>query len=834
MLRWLVAATILVLGSQAGNTQLGTLPFSGAQSQLPYNIVTDFGAACNGDMQQVTATLTIGAGSNSLTSSTSLWVPGDQGKPIWVTGIGTAGATLQGTITYVSATNVTIGTNAITALSGSSQTVTWGTNDAAAFTGPSGFRATAVANQGNKQVVLTFPSGANCQFAGSAGDGIYTFAGVNNLIVSGYGASLTNMSQTQPMLFGGKGQYQDNLHSARTETVASGASCVTLKTQPQTNISNISSSGGTIRYTVASTAGYADGDTVYVRNVTGTTGLTNVATGLRWTRLIDGTTLDAFQSPGFAGTYTSGGTVGGDLTFLFVVGQPVVMTGYMLQNYWDIKTGYGFPSNQHWFEFLTVASVNSATQEVCFTTPLVNSYKSTWPQFNTGWAFEIDPGGPATLYALKSEWETTQEYRGFTLNPGTAQVIANGRSIKYKDMIITGAACAAPSQNVTHSYENVDMTSCNIEIDKLIGTLNVTGGTTRFWKFQSSSTNTMNATDHTVVVSMNGTPKVFNGDNVTFQCSGCSGSAGGFQPGAYAYGRSDETICLNCSITRGIQQGGLAQAVDNSGHTLCSMASGIITCPNDINTQINESVIRVVVPGSNNFFSGLLSSSSHFSVVDVTQDLTNIYIQTNLAGGFPSPASGGGVRNIVTHPAPKLTMTGSTGTGVAAQTIDPDNVANCPAQRPIYSCHIATYTGGASGTTAADTFPMWGILESLQMANVTPYGGAGSLSGNLSRFANWNVLTTGGSLVSFGTAPNGEAAINIKLPASCAVIADCTRELTPSGATNTQVGDALSAPPSGAWFGGFSNSGPNFSANTPSDSPQFSIRMLTDQGVVYP
>ncbi len=78
---------------------------------------------------------------------------------------------------------------------------------------------------------------------------------------------------------------------------------------------------------------------------------------------------------------------------LFTAGNYVVLTGFDLM-------GYGNPSNPQYFEFLKVLDVNSTTGVVTFSSPLMNSYLSTWPLCYGGSPTYLDQGGPATLYAL--------------------------------------------------------------------------------------------------------------------------------------------------------------------------------------------------------------------------------------------------------------------------------------------------------------------------------------------------------------------------------------------------------------------------------------------------
>src|SRR5262249_50127376 len=144
-----------------------------------------------------------------------------------------------------------------------------------------------------------------------------------------------------------------------------------------------------------------------------------------------------------------------------------LMTGFDIQGVW--KANYGYPPNLHYFDYVEVSSINATTGAVCFTTPLTNTYRSTWPHYADGSAFEVDQGGPATLYFLDPSWNTTVEYRGLRIEQNNFQTYAVGKSVTYKDVAFTGGNCGVPTQNLLWQAINVDMTNCNMEVDKLNG-----------------------------------------------------------------------------------------------------------------------------------------------------------------------------------------------------------------------------------------------------------------------------------------------------------------------------------------------------------------------------
>jgi len=571
-------------------------------------------------------------------------------------------------------------------------------------------------------------------------------------------------------------------------------------------------SQGNIRVSLNSTTGLTTGDTLFLNNIVGQGLLPQRSNGLFWIKVINGTDVDLFQMT-FDGAYTSGGTGGGDRTALFPVGSKIMVGGWANQAYYGAP--YSYPSNPHWFEYRTVVSVNSTTHQVCVDAPFANLYKDTWPQYNTGRnVFEVDQGGPATIYVLDPTWETTVEFKDLSLVTPNGQTTSNGRNITWRDAKMVGVHCAIPTQNVTHNWINVDASTCSIETDKIVGTWNITGGSIKKINVQSSSIDTINI-DGTTMESWFGSPKKLNITNSTATST--------IQVGTLAYGVSDESICTNCT-TPDFTRNTPVDQVDEASHPW-SMSGGIITIPNAFSAsgccQYAETQTRLLVPGHYVAWQGgggggtVAQAGRFFKVLDVTQDTVNTYVQTSEAGGFPTGAWTTNSLKIFPHPAPKLTVSFTGGSGNNALALN-----GCPAQAPMFSCQNFTYTGSATGGSTPGYSPtIWGVLDTFTFTNNVPFTGGGALGWTVTRFANWQVLKTDLTTTTFGATNM----INTKLPTPVGG----TRTLTPSGATGTQSLDSLTAPPTDAWFGG--NGQPIFTANTPSDSPQVTMTLRTDQ-----
>lgn len=567
---------------------------------------------------------------------------------------------------------------------------------------------------------------------------------------------------------------------------------------------------------------------------------------------------------------------------LFTANNYAIMTGFDLQGLWNIP--FGFPPNLHYFDYVLVSSVSSTLNcdgtngaSVSFlTTPLTNAYKSTWPNYNTGNNFEIDAGGPATLYYLDPSWNTTVEFRNLTIERPGNQIYAIGKSVIYRNSIFTGSLCAVPTQNQTWQAIGSYFSSCNLEVDKLVGSMVISGGSQHIIQVQSSSVNLLSVSNSTVD-QLQGTPKNFVGIDSTFTL---------FRPGAFAYGRSDSSVCTRC-IINSISMNGVADTGRGAGITnFYAMNSGVISYPNGTtvlavanngsgkprltvfstvgfatgaaanisNTcmvsingtsgsitvvdgthidllsatlgtvcatpqgYVSNTAPQWAVPGTNVFWTGPAGFETLFRIVDVTQDATNTYIQTNLAGGFPSVAGLSGLR---VHSAPKFTCPGCTGSDTSIASL-----AVAPVNAPLYSYQTYTFTG-LVGAVVQPKFTMLGNLSSLSINVTNAYVGAGALSFNVSQFNNWPILKFDGTFSNYAPIVNAKISGN--------------RAITLSGVSGTQSGDSGLVVPDAvqSWFVDQSNSGSIYSADVSGvcpgvNCPSVTITIQTDQGVVNP
>lgn len=203
--------------------------------QIFYNIVTDGGAACNGDVVTVTRTISIGRGARVLSVSEDTFANGDVGKAIGIPGAGNGGGRLLARIaSFINPQTIVLDRGAASGLSVVSKDITYGTDDAPMFMR---FNKWAIATQGTGQIVLSVPKGANCWFgsnnwSANVNLGNAWAAGIRNLLVEGAGATINSVGGAGFRL-GGRGVCQAGLDSAkgcsaRIETVQAGATRITL------------------------------------------------------------------------------------------------------------------------------------------------------------------------------------------------------------------------------------------------------------------------------------------------------------------------------------------------------------------------------------------------------------------------------------------------------------------------------------------------------------------------------------------------------------------------------------------------------------------------------
>jgi hypothetical protein len=698
------------------------------------------------------------------------------------------------------------------------------------------------------QVKLLGPSGGSCNVlsgtvsCNSNPNPLCPFIGIKTFLYDGQGGSLNFAANVLNSLGGGAGIRQNNSNSVPTASANIGDTCVTLLLQtPIVSVSAVSSNSGATELTVSSTSGYSNGQTVFINNISNTSSA--FFNGQQVIDVIDGTHLNLPSVP-FQSGYSGGAKIG-DVTSIFTVGNPVEMAGLDTQEVW--QSPFGFPPNPQFWEYLFVASINSGTGQVCFTGALTNKYLSTWPRYNSGNQFEVDPGGPATLYSLDPTWDATVEFDNVTLgSPG--QIYSKNKSITYNNVIFSGL-CAVPTETMLWAAINSDFTSCGtVEVDKIIDTMVSTNSQFRIVLFQSASVKLFQV-NNTTMTQQQGSPIAQTGSGNTFSTA--------LKVGAISFGRTKSFSCTSCNIAS-FSAPGIVQTALNS----YPMTLGVIKFPNGSritglanSTSSPGSVALIVVdssgwttgqtglistgtpldgvtwafniddathitlvgstytgqvgsgyvcradapgsycaaswaiPGANIFLSGLHGVVETLGqITDVSQDATFTYVTTTFPGGYPAD-----VTTLSTHPAPIFTLTGS----MSSSDAQVASLAQAPPGAPLYSYQTYTYPG-TIGTGVQGPFILWGLATLVDINVTSPSSGAATFK--LSQFDNWPVYVSG-SQTNFGANVDAHT------------VAD--NNVTPSS----------------TWFGGEANSGAQFTSN-PGAGASVTVTMQTNQGVV--
>lgn len=320
-------------------------------------------------------------------------------------------------------------------------------------------------------------------------------------------------------------------------------------------------------------------------------------------------------------------------TSRFTANRWALLSGLDLQ-------GYGYPPNFGFHDFVFITSKDGGCQgtgTVCFRSPIANSYKSNWPDYNSA----NPPVGPARLYALGPAWGGSVEYRGVTIIGKDAgdgldiQLKTSGLSIKFIDATFTGSAalsgrptCPYATDNILFQLTNVSAVSCLIEMDKSVDQVIVNNSTVRSIQFQSSSVN-LATVDSSVVFLFSGTPvrTTLSRSTITNLIQFGSG-----------YGSDTSVTYLTLGNTiASIEDVGATEPNVDTKTNPWTMSGGVMT--RSISAILADTAaVYWAIPGHSYNFTGVGCSPCAFTVSDIVQSGGNVQITTNLAGGFPGSA----------------------------------------------------------------------------------------------------------------------------------------------------------------------------------------------------
>ena len=548
-------------------------------------------------------------------------------------------------------------------------------DDTPAFVGTGSFQDFAVNTylpvHPNDTICLTIPSGT---YLFGTFTGFPIFDGITNLVVNGPNATLSNAMNLTTSAGTAAGNNVLTFSSVPAFVASSLVGKGVVDPQNPAAVSGLTVASAnsttiTLSGNVAS-PGVSNGDTISIAAggyFLGASGQTFDASHSALTQAVAaGDSSVTLQNPSDAS--------------IFSVNTFAALTGVDIQ-------GFGQPQNPGLWEYVFITSVNVSTGVVTFQSPTKFAYKTTWPHYNFGDPFHINEGGPATLYAFPASWNISQIYNIGTIFQWADGTLLNaaGKSITFNNTkFVNWGVNFSQQQSLT--LNNPDMASiARLETDKMWDTVTINGGTVEGFFVQSGTptgtgTLTLNGT-HVTSGGISGSPGTMNLINMTSDL--------GLQMGAANAGYSGTINCTNSSLPGGLALGGYSDSLLNNGSV--TMVGGLITVPRTL-----EAPIPWAVPGASIYLSGNTVFATPFTVIDLTADATNTYVQTSLPSGFPSIAGGHGA---TIGGSLKVNFSGCTG---APDVVDVSQAGARNAAPFTYSNRIYTCTNNVATVQAAN------------------------------------------------------------------------------------------------------------------------------------
>jgi len=494
----------------------------------------------------------------------------------------------------------------------------------------------------------------------------------------------------------------------------------------------------------------------------------------------------------------------------FIVGDYAMMSGFDMQN-------LGYPTNHALFEYLRISAINAGTGQITFSTPLVNSYLSTWPVYN---ATGTDFGGPATLYAMDPRFDHTCVVNGLTVAQFN-QYGVSGLSLTFNNCVFEGVGQIGPHPTMAKivTFNNCTSLGSTLEVDKLVETFTMTNCAWNGLAVQSSSINEMLLDNTDITFTLNGTPR-----KTTIR----NGSAiGTLNPGPTTYGYARELIVRDSVVSNFG-----APTYHSSGHEIRSgdgsgdgvqadftIASGVITIPSSMRFNMGASQ-WAITGGKVYLFDPNVGTIGQFTIADVADGPgSSVLVTTNmLLTGWPSrsysPALG---LWLYTHTAPICTFTNVTG---CPEVVD---LSGAPAGAPLYSYSKRSFTGSVA---ASPYWQLYGRVKKIVVTVTTAYTGAtGTVVAN---------LLLGNSLINMSTFADAAWAPIIDLKKTGTRTFDATANTYPTTWSSTAVAaaDTLPSQTAALWSpGNYRMVMTDISGQSSGTWPAFSVEIVTDQGV---
>jgi hypothetical protein len=296
----------------------------------------------------------------------------------------------------------------------------------------------------------------------------------------------------------------------------------------------------------------------------------------------------------------------------FSVGGWIAVTALSTQT-------FGFPPNFFFFEYKLVTAINGSV--LTLDSPLKNSYKTTYPQLDTGSNVSINLGGPATIYELEPSWNLRATVLGLNVTNQQGQMNITGRDVVFQDGILSGST----SFNLTMS-KNAWVIGSEIsdsEPDKVIENASFHRITGRRMTIQSAF-GSLNMTSSTLRDSLTGTVQntaIVNSNVLAFRAGPtCCGHGNSLLVDGFSFGAS---------------QANYHYAPSSS----FSFASGTLTIAKSDPNYFSS--VGLFVPGMKYYFGnqagvGDCSPKITFTATDVVDAGTNVNIVTDIGASLPS------------------------------------------------------------------------------------------------------------------------------------------------------------------------------------------------------
>lgn len=329
-------------------------------------------------------------------------------------------------------------------------------------------------------------------------------------------------------------------------------------------------------------------------------------------------------------------------TSRFSVGQWCCVSGIDMQ-------GFGDPPNLGIFEYAKIQSIGVGT--LTFTTPLLYSYKDTWPVYSTG------RSGPATVYPMQGFWDQEVDFRGASFGGTSNLYYGKTRVAIWTDCTF---ATYGPCPTVNNLFRAV---RCNangfggIEVDKCINRMEFLDCDIRAVDCQSASINELYVYNLTST-NASGTPRWNGGARVSNTFINHSiGTGGIFRFNAMNYGPMGPTTMTNCSSP---SSDWFRTVIPFSDFT--EEGGGVLSYAGGPGTASAPSAY-IFVPGQNCVLvDGSQAWAMSFQVTDVYQSGGRTYVATTLPDPVPGTINGKSAPwGVASHPCSSITMTNCTG-----------------------------------------------------------------------------------------------------------------------------------------------------------------------------